>query len=188
MVLIAALGVSTYWLGSVVKRGVESVGSHVAKTDVKLDGATLLLVTGAGTLSGLVVSNPQGFKAESAMTVGSISIAVAPATVFADKVWVREVSVLAPEITFEKGLGASNLARLLDNVQTATGGSRPSRKLQVDDLLISDGQITFGTAMVPLPQIHLTNLGNGPEGITAEELTSKVLTEILQEAIKALAK
>jgi hypothetical protein len=33
-------------------------------------------------------------------------------------------------------------------------------------------------APIKLPDIHLTNLGQGPEGITARELTKKVLSEI----------
>ncbi len=207
MAVIAALGVSIYLLGSIVKRGVEVVGPQITKTDVKLDGATLSLVTGSGTLSGLFVGNPQGFKAEWAIKITTVSIGVAPATVFSDKVWVREVSVLAPEITFEKGLGASNLAKLLDNVQATTAAStKPgaasqsnaaSKKLQVDDLLVSDGEIKLTvdvgplagrSATVPLPQIHLTNLGTAPAGITAEELASKVLKEVLQEAIRASGK
>ena len=38
---------------------------------------------------------------------------------------------------------------------------------------------TGGLAVpITLPDIHLTNLGQGPEGITAAELTKKVLSEI----------
>jgi len=40
---------------------------------------------------------------------------------------------------------------------------------------------------VPIPTIHLSNLGTGPEGITVTELTKQVLSEIEKAAVKAAA-
>jgi len=110
---------------------------------------------------------------------------VAPRSVFSDKVHVKEVRVESPEITFEGGLKGNNLSRLLDNVQAATGSSdKPgatakekssSKKLQVDDFVLSGGKINLSvdagplggkSATVLLPEIRLTNLGSGPDGIT----------------------
>ena len=39
-----------------------------------------------------------------------------------------------------------------------------------------------------LPEIHLTNLGQGPNGITVADLTEKVLGEVTVAAIKAAQK
>jgi hypothetical protein len=158
-------------------------------------------------LKGLFVGNPQGFKTQAAIKVGSVSVGVAPGSIFSGKVHVKEVKVEAPEITFEGGLKGNNLSKLLDNVQAATGGSgkssaapqskAASKKLQVDDFVISGGRINLSvdlsvlggkSATVPLPEIHLTNLGSGPDGITAADLTAKVLKEVLQAAIPAAEK
>jgi hypothetical protein len=50
----------------------------------------------------------------------------------------------------------------------------------------------FGKEMtlpsLPLPDIHLTNLGTGPDGITATDLTRRVLAAIASATIKAVAK
>jgi uncharacterized protein involved in outer membrane biogenesis len=199
--------VSIYFLGSIVKKGVETVGPEITRTDIKLDAATLSLLSGSGKLKGLFVGNPQGFKTESAIKVGSVSVGVAPGSVFSDKVHIKEIKVVAPEITFEGGLKGNNLSKLLDNVQAASGGSGKSgaapeskagsKKLQVDDFLISGGKINLSvdmsvlggkSATVPLPEIHLMNLGSGPDGITAADLTAKVLKEVLQAAIPAAEK
>src|ERR1051325_872572 len=207
VLLLAALGVSIYFLGSIVKKGVETVGPQITKTEIKLDGARLSLLSGSGKLSGLLVGNPEGFKTPSAIKVGSVRVGVVPGSVFSDKVHVTQVNVQAPEITFEGGLKGNNLSKLLDNVQAATGGSgkvesasqskAASRKLQVDDVLISGGRINLSvdlsvlggrSATVPLPEIHLTNLGGGPDGITAGELTARILKEVLQKAIPAAEK
>jgi uncharacterized protein involved in outer membrane biogenesis len=206
VLLVVAVGVSIYFLGSIVKKGVETVGPQITKTEIKLDGATLSLLSGSGKLKGLFVGNPQGFKTPSAIKVGLVSVGVAPGSVLSDKVHVKEVRVEAPEITFEGGLKGNNLSKLLDNVQAATGGSEKtaepqskaaSKKLQVDDFVITGGRINLSvdlsvlggkSAIVPLPEIHLTNLGSGPDGITAADLTAKILKEVLQAAIPAAEK
>jgi len=206
VLLVVAVGLSIYFLGSIVKKGVETVGPQITGTEIKLDSATLSLLSGSGKLKGLLVGNPQGFKSPSAIKVGSVSVGVAPGSVLSGKVHVREVRVEAPEITFEGGLKGNNLGKLLDNVQAATGGSEKtatpeskaaSRKLQVDDFVITGGRIDLSldlsvlggkSATVPLPEIHLTNLGSGPDGITAGDLTAKVLKELLQAAIPAAEK
>jgi len=206
VLLVVAVGLSIYFLGSIMKKGVETVGPQITGTEIKLDSATLSLLSGSGKLKGLLVGNPQGFKSPSAIKVGSVSVGVAPGSVLSGKVHVREVRVEAPEITFEGGLKGNNLGKLLDNVQAATGGSEKtatpeskaaSRKLQVDDFVITGGRINLSvdlsvlggkSATVPLPEIHLTNLGSGPDGITAGDLTAKVLKELLQAAIPAAEK
>jgi hypothetical protein len=40
---------------------------------------------------------------------------------------------------------------------------------------------------VPIPDIHFSNLGQGPDGITAGELTQKILQEVSTDTIKAVA-
>lgn len=210
VLVFAALGVSIYFLGAIVKKGVETVGPQITKTEIKLDGARLSLLSGSGKLSGLLVGNPEGFKTPSAIKVGSVNIGVVPGSVFSEKVHVTQINVQAPEITFEGGLKGNNLSKLLDNVQAATGGSGGSdkvtaaskdkssaKKLQVDDFIVSGGKINLSVSAgalggaattVPLPEIHLTNLGSGPDGITAADLTAKVLKELLQAAIPAAEK
>ncbi|HUL51384.1 MAG TPA: hypothetical protein VLU94_02245 [Candidatus Nitrosotalea sp.] len=207
LLVIVAVGAGFFFLGSIIKKGVETVGPMVTKTDVKLDSANLLLLSGSGTLKGLVVGNPAGFKTESAIRVGSATVGVKPASIFSDKIHVTQVEVLAPEITFEAGLKGNNLSKLLDNVESASGGdshggstakgSGASRKIQVDNFLITGGKINLSVDMamlggksgtVPLPEIHLTGLGEGPDGITVAELTKKVLNEVLKQAIPAAEK
>ncbi len=44
------------------------------------------------------------------------------------------------------------------------------------------------SATVPLPEIHLTNLGQGADGITVADLTAKVMKELTEAALKAAEK
>ena len=56
----------------------------------------------------------------------------------------------------------------------------------MDDFLITGAKVHFNGATLPLPDIHFTDLGKGPEGITAGDLTKKVLGEITTATIKAV--
>ena len=75
------------------------------------------------------------------------------------------------------------------------GRKKPAKKLEVDDFLITGAKVHANlTGLVnkeltlTLPDIHLTDLGKGPDGITAADLTKKVLTAITVNTITALAK
>lgn len=210
IVVVVIVGMS---LGKIIKAGVETVGPKITKTEMKLDSANLSLLSGSGTLHGFLLGNPEGYKSPSAIKAGSVSVGVQPGSLFSDKVHVTHVRVEGPEITFEGTIGtANNLSKILENVQAATGGEKPpekagdkskgepksdapAKKLQVDEFVITGAKVNLSMTMfggkavtVPLPEIKLTDLGTGPDGITAGELTQKVLKSITVETLKAAEK
>jgi len=207
LVVLAALAVHLL-LDGAIKRGVETIGPKVTKVDVKLNSANLLLLSGSGKLSGFFIGNPEGFKTPGAISVGSTSIALEPRSLLADKVVVKSIELQSPEITFETGLNVkeNNLNKILANIQETVGGGSASepakpkepaanagKKLQVDSFRIVGGKLhvavtAFGnrSANLNLPEIHLKDLGKGPEGITAAEL-SKVVLDALEKQAEAVA-
>jgi len=204
IVVLGIIVVVPLMLGSLVKNGVETVGPRLTQTELRLESARLSLFSGSGTLKGLFVGNPAGYKSPSAIQVGAISLRVEPKSVFSDKVHVTELHIQSPDITFEGSLKGNNLSKILENVQTAVGsgagGSQPKdsgagKKLQVDHLIVTGGKIHLSATVLggrgvtlPLPNIELKNLGQGPEGITSGELSAKLLSEITTETLKAVQK
>src|SRR5438094_5687786 len=122
LVLLAILA-AHFFLDGAIKRGVETLGPKLTKTEVTLSSASLSLFSGSGKIKGLLVGNPEGFKTPSAINVGSASVALQPASLLSDKVIVKSVRVEGPEITFETDLKNVNLKKILANVEEATGGS-----------------------------------------------------------------
>jgi len=166
------------FLDSGIKRGVEIFGPQLTKVDVKLYGVSVSLLSGSGKIKGLVVGNPAGYQTPYAISVEAASVALMPGSILSDKVVIKSIRVESPNIYYEGGLDGDNLRTILNNVSI-------SKKLQVDDLVITGAKVyvsvkaTGGLAApITLPDIHLTNLDQGPEGITAAELTKKVLSEI----------
>ncbi len=201
VIIIAVVLCVRFMLDSAVKKGVETVGPMVTKVNVKLDSVSISVLSGSGSVRGLVVGNPEGFKTPSAISVGSASVNIVPKSVLSDKIVIKSIAIEAPEITYETSLKSSNLTTIMANIDSFTGGSSSEkesasaqRKLQVDDVIISGGKIHVsittlaGKSMtVPLPTIHLTNLGQGPEGITAADLTKRILGEIEKNTVQVAA-
>jgi hypothetical protein len=193
VLVIAAVVATTFYLDSLAKKGVERVGSDVAKVEVRVANASLGVLSGKGELRGLRVANPEGFQAPSAVAAESVTVEVQPRSLLTGKVVIHSIQIRSPEITFEGGLQGNNLGKLLENIR----GTDPAqdqasqRKLQVDDLLVSGGQVNLTltllgsrSATVPMPDIHLTQLGQGPDGITSAELSEKLLAVLLETAIR----
>jgi len=207
VLLAAAVIIVGMSMGKIIKAGVETVGPKITKTEMKLDSASLSLLGGSGALKGFTLGNPEGYKTAAAIKAGTVSVGVKPRSLFSDKIVIRHVRVEGPEITFEGTIGtANNLSKILDNVKETTGGATekpkgdtksegPSKKLQVDEFVITGAKVHLSMSMfggksvtVPLPPITLKDLGTGSEGITAGELTQKVLGEITVETLKAAQK
>ena len=74
LAIIAGI-VVVMFLGDIVKKGVETAGPMVTKVDVKLNKASISLL-GSAKLKGLFVGNPPGYKTDSAIKVGDVSVII----------------------------------------------------------------------------------------------------------------
>lgn len=209
VLVVVGLIIAGAFLGDIVKRGVETVGPKITQVSVKLDEVQLSLWTGSAEVKGLVVGNPDGYQTPQAISAGLIAVGVNPLSVLSDKIVVRSLHVESPEITFEGGLGGNNLSKIMDNVNAAaknaaqTGGTistnattqaKPAKKFEVDDLLITGAKVHVNLTdpveremTLSLPPIHLTDLGQNADGITAAELTRSVLDVIVTATVKAVS-
>jgi len=203
-ILVATVAAIGFFQDSIAKKGIETVGSQVTQVEVAVNRVGLSLFTGSGTLNGLQVGNPTGFKTPFAIHVGDLRLALTPSSLWSDKVVIKSIEVQAPEITFEGSPRSNNLNKILENLRESAGGAKSSgkppassssagKKLQVDELVVSHGKINMSTpllggraASIPLPDIRLANLGAGPEGITPAELTSRVLKAISERTLTAV--
>jgi uncharacterized protein involved in outer membrane biogenesis len=205
VVLVAVLAVvGLFYLGNLVKAGVEKVGPAVTKVPVTLGSAKVSILGGSGTLKDFVIGNPEGYKSPAAIKVGVAHVSIVPRSILGDKVIIRSIRVEGPEITYEKtGLTGSNLGQILDNLggekkpgapeskEPATSGGS-SKKLQVDEFIITGAKVHVKVPLIDpyvqeLPEMKLSNLGQGPDGITPQELGQRALTLITEATAKAVA-
>jgi hypothetical protein len=205
VIAIVALMMS---IDTIIKRGFERIGPQVTKVDTKLDGVNVEVFSGKGSMKGLVIGNPEGYKTAHAMNVGKASMELVAGSVFKDKIIIKSINVDAPEITLEGTLSGNNLTKILSNIEAFVGAEKKGevstktekgkeRRIQVDDFVISNAKVNLSldiaflggkSASVTIPDIHLTGLGQNAEGITPAELAEKVTREIVAKVIPAATK
>lgn len=183
-----------------IKRGVETFGPKVTQTPVTLDDVSISVLSGNGTLKGLYVGNPEGYKSENIFALGQIDIEIDTGTVMSDKIVINRIYIKQPEISYEKTLMSSNIKQLLANIEEFTGPSAPKedepstgakKQLVVKQLVIEDGTIYVGALgmgqTVPLPRIELNDIGEGNNSKTIAQVLDLVLTEVVKSIGPAIA-
>ncbi|HEX9047321.1 MAG TPA: hypothetical protein VF988_09870 [Verrucomicrobiae bacterium] len=206
--VVAVIAIGTH-LGEIVKSGVQTVGPKITQTTVTVDAVNITILSGSAQMKGFVLGNPRGYQTPQAISVGIAAVSLSPGSLLKDKIVVHSIELRSPEITFEGNpLGENNLMQILHNVNggaaavdastNAPAAATPAekkaaRKLQVDDLVIAGAKVHASLPGIlnrpvdlTLPDIHLTNLGAGPDGITAADLAQKVLSAITDNTVKAV--
>ena len=124
VIIFVGVIVVGFFLGDVVKVGMETIGPKVTQTTLTVSSVHVGILTGSAGVNDLVLGNPEGYKSPNAISVGKTAISVAPFSVLSGKIVIKSVEVRSPEITFEGNpFGANNLKKIMDNVNAFTGGA-----------------------------------------------------------------
>ncbi|MGZ0653969.1 hypothetical protein ACWPKS_00025 [Coraliomargarita sp. W4R72] len=191
-------------LNKQIKNGVETYGPRVTQTDVTLADVNLSILSGSGTLKGLNVGNPEGYKSENIFALGQIDLKVDTSTVFSDKIVIDHIIIKKPEISYEKTFTSSNVKQLMKNIQEFTGpadssdptpepesASGAKKQVVIRQLIIEDGTVYVGAMgigqTVTLPRIEMNDIGEGGQQMTMAEVIDLVLSKVLQSIGPAIA-
>ena len=185
----------TFFMGSVVRAGVNSFGPKLTKTKVELSGANVSPLTGSGTLTGLLVGNPVGWSADRAFYLGKIGVKVQPLSIFGDHIVIDQ-----PEFVYETKIVSSNIKDLLKNIEdfTGSGGQAATTKsgkpikFVVKKFRLTNGKATLGVGAaalpIPFPDIAIDDLGVKEGGITPDQVAVAVMKNVLGSIVTGSAK
>lgn len=208
IVVVAVVGIVIFVFSSIdslIKAAVEEFGSRATKTQVTLDEVEISAISGKGALRGFTMGNPAGFKTASAIRLGEIKIDMDVGSVTEDTVIIREILIVGPEITYELASGGSNLDAIRKNVQDFTGGGKAApaasgekeeggKKLIIENLIIRGGKVNVSatflkgkTMTVPLPAIHLKDIGKKEGGATPGEVIEMIMAKVTSSASGAVS-
>lgn len=192
---------------AIIKAAVVNIGSAVTGTKVEMDSFSSSFA-GTVEISGFRVANPEGYRQPYAFQVGRVRVSVNIASLFSDKIEVREVLIEGTRANFEMKLdGSSNLTDIQKNVEAFSGGSESSEadaeepenvpdetqeeseaakkqvvirlvRIEGTELSVSSDLLKSDVPL-PVPPITLENLGDGKSfGETLNEFTAKVLMSL----------
>src|SRR4051812_37759840 len=155
LIVVVYVGLQ-FFLGSIVKKGVNTFAPKITQTKVELSSAKLSPFSGVGTLDGLFVGNPEGWSSPKAFYLGKIHVDIEPRSLFGDHIVINEIVIEQPEFVYETRVVASNIGDLLKNIEQSVGSKDRSaqptakdgqpKKFEVKRFVLQNGQVTVGVA------------------------------------------
>ena len=187
-------------LDSLVKSAIETYGPEITGVSVKVGSVRLSPTSGQGTIKGLRLGNPPGFKTGQALALSEISVTLDPASLARDVILIQEILVSGANVSYEKVGNTTNLETIQRNVdaymrkfsggQPAAGG--PQKKMIIDRLAIRGskvnvtGGLTAGsTVSAGVPDVLLRDIGKRSNGATAGEVVRQVIGALTAGATRA---
>lgn len=214
-VIVLVIGLSN--LGPIIKMAVNTYGPGIAKTDVSVKDVDVSILSAVVEIKDFYLGNPEGFKSEEALRVGSVFVDVDEKSLADDTIIIKKIEVVSPEISYEKKHGTDNFKTILNNMDMSENKDESAqkqkekkengKKIFIENFILKDGRVNFAVTkmagkgvMVPLPDIHLKDIGNktgnsSPEKVFREifdqlyrNITSPKLTAAVNDQIKRLGK
>ena len=119
-ILAVILVVAVKFLGSnldaIVKKAITRIGPEMTGVSVDVDKVGIALADGRGEIGGLVIGNPRGYKGPHAFKLGSIVLALDKSSDTADVVVIKELTIDAPDIVYDKSEDGSNVEAIQRNI------------------------------------------------------------------------
>ena len=194
--LLLAGGGLFFYLDSIVKSGIEVVGSSLLGTAVTVDSVSLSPLSGQGSISGLRVENPEGFESQYAFELDSVLVSIDVNSVFTDAAEIESIVIMQPVITYETKIASDNIRTLLDNLDE---GDAPSSDPETEDdsaqqIIIREfrmvgSQLNFVSALVSAPitlaDIEIRDIGAEGGSASAANAVRVVLQELVASILNS---
>ena len=211
IILIIAVFAIILNLGKIVKTGINTVVPQVTKCEAHVDDVNFNVFGGKFEIKNLVIKNPEGYKTDQAFSLGHIFVNVKMGSLMSDVIEIDQVLIDAPEITYEVGLGNSNLNTILENVNSSLPSSEgeekkeekeekkeSGKKVVVNLVKVTNGKIGVSAkiaggmeAPIVLPDIEIKDLGKKEGGISmvqAAAITLKTTLLSIFDVLKSSGK
>jgi hypothetical protein len=196
LLLVLAVGATILYVDRVAEYAVERGATQALGVKTSLGSARVGLLSGTFRLRRLAVANPPGFDAEPFLTLRGAHLAL-------DLASLRERTVEAPSLVLkgvvvrlERRRGKTNYGVILDNLSREERAQQPraahetaGKKFVIGELRIED--VTAQLKLLPqggrltelelaIPEIRLTQVGSGSDGLPVTELAGIVLKGVLE--------
>ena len=198
MLLAGVVVIGTLWLynqrDTLAADAIRTFGTAALGVPVKLGSAHINVANQSAELRRLSVDNPPGYRAPKFLQLESVTVNLDVASLAGEVVVIREILVRKPDITYENkdrianlDVIQGNLDRYLLETQKAFGLA-PSKKEKrwiighvfIQDAVanVSPGILGGKTVSVPLPNIHIRDIGKRSNGATSADATKQVLSAL----------
>ena len=207
IILVLAVILSLVFIDSILKGGIQTIGSTVTQCQVTVDNVNLSFRKGELLIEDFVIGNPDGYKTDHAISFDKIFVSLVPSSLFGDTISITKIEILAPELVCEVGLLNSNLGTILDNInqmfppkddkdkeEPKPKDDKPGKKVEIDLVEVRDGKISLSAKLmggkalpIPLPSVSIKDIGKKEQDkVSTVEAAAVVLREMLIAAVKSV--
>lgn len=185
--------ISALYFATLAKKTVEKVAEKALGVEVSISTLEIDFRAKSVVVSGLNIGNPPGFKtAVPALQFPTIRIAADSLT--RDHLILDEITVTGTVINLEVTENTTNLTALYDKLRSrdpAKAQKKPQvtiRKLNIEKALLQPTALGQPLDPVTMPDISITDIGQGQNGVPAQQAMAQVAAHLIKVSINAAAK
>ncbi|OGV59785.1 MAG: hypothetical protein A2X45_13875 [Lentisphaerae bacterium GWF2_50_93] len=193
-----------FCLGYIVKTAVIGIVPRITGTPVKMESFSFSMFSGKARMKNFVIGNPEGFSTEYAFSLNELVVEVDMDTLFSKKIVIDEIRVNGVDVIYEQGMTTSNLKEIRANVKSYTGKEKDkrqeetadsprreekerveARKVQINNFYFNDVKVSLSVFLlqgaktsIPIPDIHIEDIGKEGDGVTAGEAAVQIFNAI----------
>jgi len=193
-VVILIVLVVMFRLNTIVKSGIEEIGTEMTGTAVTVDRVIISPFSGNGRVTGFRVANPEGYDHEYAIEVDGFAIELEIRSVFSDEVIVNEIAISRPAIVMEQKLIGNNITSILGNIRSVSAGETTDKRLVIEHFLLTDGSVDMYLDIggersfhAEIARIEFNDLGRGGGQEAVENIVQEIAEQLAREAIRVAA-
>ncbi len=202
--LMAILAGGAFWflagdaLNNLIKVKIEQVGMQVTDQPVTVKSVDVKLFKGIGTIKGVVLPNPEIYRANSAFSLNEVTLDINLASLTTDVIIIDKIVIKSPEaiVEFTK-TGGSNIQDIINAINKnlpasstehtleSSTSNKPEAIIKVKQFILASVALSVDLTELgnkvhkkTLTDIHLVNLG-GDAGMPASQLGAELLKQAL---------
>ena len=204
LLFFAVLLVATLplWISPIATGIAGKVVPGYTGTDFRIDRFCLNPYSGSLVISGVKLSNPEGFGDAAAFSLSGFNVEVSVESLFSDTILMREVAIEDAFVSYYSNDGKNNFDVILANVEKAKGpknekavpdekkeSASSKKKVIIEHLRVAGTKVKLMKSdMMPplmLPTIELTDIGRKSGGATLEEAWSQIVNSVMKSMSSA---
>lgn len=206
VLVVLALVTGFIFIDKIAKEAIERGSQYALGVETSLESVDLGVFSGKFSLSELHARNPEGFSEGDFFALGGGRLSVGVRSLLGDTVRVDELVLAGIDLRLELQNTRSNYGEVLNNLkrfegEKKTGGEEGEkeaggnkrliiRRLLIDDveagLKLESPELGIDTeSTVRVPTIELTDIGVGQGGVSIAELSSIVMTRIIEAVVRS---
>lgn len=199
---LVALGVWFFmWnTDTAAKDAIDKEGTQITQVSVSVAQVDLSHQTGEGRLTNLVIGNPPGFLTPFAFSFSDTTFKLYVHSLATKLYIIHELHVHAPDINIEQNDQHNNMEVIRANIQAfvdthAVAADAQVTRFIIETLTIQNAKLHVSAPLIqkdlvtiPLPDVHLVNIGRDSGGATSPELVNLIMQQIniqIAQAIKS---